>query len=43
MVQQVTLTYTATIVVALVAHQADRPDLIRAPNRVLAHLWEGSR
>jgi len=42
-VQRVTLTYAATIVVALVAHQAARPDLIRAPKRVLAHLWEGDR
>ena len=41
-VQRVALTYTATIVVALVAHHADRPDLIRAPKRVLAHLWEGN-
>ena len=40
-VQRVALTYTAAIVVALVAHHADRPDLIRAPKRVLAHLWEG--
>lgn len=23
------------------AHQAGRPDLIRSPKRVLAHLWEG--
>jgi hypothetical protein len=40
-VQRVTLTYAATIVVALVAHHARRPDLIRSPKRVLAHLWEG--
>ena len=40
-VQRVALTYTATIVVALVAYRAGRPDLIRAPKRVLAHLWEG--
>jgi Transposase DDE domain len=39
-VQRVTLTYAATLVVALAAHQAARPDLIRAPKRVLAHLWE---
>lgn len=38
---QVALTYTATIVVALAAQQASRPDLIRSPKRVLAHLWEG--
>jgi len=29
------------MVVALAAHQAGRPDLIRSPKRVLAHLWEG--
>jgi hypothetical protein len=40
-VQRVTLTYTAVIVVALAAHHAGRPDLIRSPKRVLAHLWEG--
>jgi transposase len=39
---QVALTYTASIVVALVAQQAGRPDLIRSPKRVLAHLWEKS-
>jgi transposase len=37
---QVALTYTATIVVALAAQQAGRPDLIRSPKRVLAHTWE---
>lgn len=42
-VQRVALTYAATIVVALVAQPANRPDLIRAPKRVLAHLWEGAR
>jgi len=36
------LTYTASIVVALAAQQAGRPDLIRSPKRVLAHLWEKS-
>lgn len=40
--QRVALTYTATLVVALAAQQADRPDLIRSPKRVLAHLWEAS-
>ena len=40
-VQRVALAYTATLIVALVAHQAGRPELIRAPKRVLAHLWEG--
>ncbi len=39
-VQRVTLTYAATIVVTLAAHHAGRPDLIRSPTRVLAHLWE---
>lgn len=38
---RVALTYTATVVVALAAHQAGRPDLIRSPKRVLAHCWEG--
>jgi hypothetical protein len=33
---RVALTYAATIVVALAAHQAGRPDLIRSPKRVLA-------
>jgi transposase len=41
MARQVALTYTATIIVALAAHQAGRPDLIRSPKRVLAHTWEG--
>lgn len=40
-VRQVALTYTATIIVALAAGQAGRPDLIRSPQRVLAHTWEG--
>jgi hypothetical protein len=39
---QVALTYTASIVVALAAKPAGRPDLIRSPKRVLAHLWEKS-
>lgn len=38
---QVALTYTASIMVGLAAQQAGRPDLIRSPKRVLAHLWEG--
>jgi len=38
--RQVALTYTATIIVALAAQQAGRPDLIRSPKRVLAHSWE---
>ena len=37
---QVALTYTASLIVAMAAQQADRPDLIRSPKRVLAHLWE---
>lgn len=36
---RVALTYAATIVVALAAHQAGRSDLIRSS---LAHLWESS-
>jgi hypothetical protein len=39
---QVALTYTASIIVGLAAQQARRPDLIRSPKRVLAHLWEDS-
>ncbi len=38
---QVALVYAATVVVGLAAQQAYRPDLIRSPKRVLAHLWEG--
>src|SRR2546429_4565932 len=38
---QVALTYAASLVVGLAAQQAGRPDLIRSPKRVLAHLWEG--
>jgi hypothetical protein len=37
---QVALSSTATIIVALAAWQAHRPDLIRSPKRVLAHLWQ---
>ena len=40
-VQRVALTYTAALVVPLVAQQAGRADLIRSPKRVLASLWEG--
>jgi Transposase DDE domain len=39
---QVALTYTASVIVGLAAQQAGRPDLIRSPKRVLAHLWEDS-
>ncbi len=38
--QQVALTYAASVIVGLAAQQAGRPDLIRSPKRVLAHLWE---
>ncbi len=38
---RVALTYTASIIVALAAQHAGRPDLIRSPKRVLAHTWEG--
>jgi hypothetical protein len=41
MVQQIALTYTATVIVALAAQQAGRPDLISPPKRILAHVWEG--
>ena len=41
MVRQVSLTYTATVIVALAAQQAGQPDLIRSPKLVLAHTWEG--
>jgi hypothetical protein len=34
------LTYSASIIVGLAAQQAGRPDLIRSPKHVLAHLWE---
>jgi transposase len=40
MVSQVALTYAASVIVGLAAQQAARPDLIRSPKRVLAHLWE---
>ena len=38
---RVALTDAATRVVGLAAQQVGRPDLIRSPTRVLAHLWEG--
>src|SRR6266568_1247684 len=34
--------YAASVIVGLAAQQAGRPDLIRSPKRVLAHLWEDS-
>jgi transposase len=37
---QVALTYTASVIIGLAAQHAGRPDLIRSPKRVLAHLWE---
>ncbi|MGO8947271.1 MAG: hypothetical protein ACLQUY_06340 [Ktedonobacterales bacterium] len=37
---RVAVTYAASIVVALAAQQAGRPDLIRSPKQVLAYLWE---
>jgi len=37
----VALTSTASLIVGLAAQQADRPDLIRSPACVFAHLWEG--
>jgi transposase len=39
---QVALTYTASVIVGLAAQHAGRPDLIRSPKRVLAHLWEAN-
>ena len=39
---QVALTYAASVIVGLAAQAAGRPDLIRSPKRVLAHLWEDS-
>lgn len=36
----VVLTYAATVV-GLAAQHAGRPDRIRSPTRVLAHMWEG--
>jgi Transposase DDE domain len=38
----VALVYAATVVVGLAAQEASRPDLIRSPARVLAHLWEAN-
>ena len=40
-VSQVALTDTASLIVALAAWDAQRPDLIRSPKRILAHLWDG--
>lgn len=38
---RVALTYATAWVIALAASQAGRPDLIRSPRLVLAHIWEG--
>jgi hypothetical protein len=38
---RVALTYAAAWVIALAAWHAGRPDLIRSPPLVLAHVWEG--
>jgi transposase len=38
---RVALTYAAVWVIALAVWQAGRPDLIRSPRLVLAHVWEG--
>jgi hypothetical protein len=38
---RVALTYAAVWVIALAAWQVERPDLIRSPRLVLAHVWEG--
>jgi hypothetical protein len=37
---RVALTYASVWVIALAAYQAGRPDLIRSPRLVLAHVWE---
>jgi hypothetical protein len=37
----VALTYAVVWVIALTAWQAGRPDLIRSPRLLLAHVWEG--
>jgi hypothetical protein len=38
---RVALTYAAVWVISLAAWQAGRPELIRSPRLVLAHVWEG--
>jgi len=40
MASQDALTSAASVIVGLAAKPAGRPDLIRSPKRVLAHLWE---
>jgi hypothetical protein len=39
---RVALTYAAVWVIALAAGQAGRPELMRSPRSVLAHVWEGT-
>ncbi|HEV2457604.1 MAG TPA: transposase [Ktedonobacterales bacterium] len=39
---RVALTYAAVWIIALTAWQAGRPDRIRSPRLVLAHVWEGT-
>jgi transposase len=39
---RVALIFAAVWVIALAAYQAGRPDLIRSPRLVLAHVWEGA-
>ena len=38
---RVALTYAVIWMSALVAWQAGRPDLLRSPRLILAHVWEG--
>ena len=38
---RVAMTYAAVWVIAIAAWQAARPDFIRSPRLVLAHVWEG--
>lgn len=38
---RVALSYAALWVIALAAWQTGRPELIRSPRLVLAHVWEG--
>jgi hypothetical protein len=38
---RVALTYAAVWVIAIAAWQAGRPQFIRSPRLVLAHVWEG--
>jgi hypothetical protein len=38
---RIALTYAAIWVIALAAWQAGRPEFLRSPRLVLAHVWEG--